>query len=405
TDVMEYILKNLNTFPDEMKRNAVWTLSNFCRGKPSPEWARVSKLLKPLSQLIAETKDFEIIVDILWAMSFLSDHNEEKEDDDDDDDDNNDEDDNEDDECWNNNCEEHKTKESFQVSAVIETGIIKHVIYYIKYAQQLEQEAATKIEELEMVAIREGERVEDLFPIDLRQNIFLSDCLLSPCIRIVGNIVRGSDRQTTEIVKAGFFDVIGMCLNHHVKSIQRESCFTLSNVIAGTVDQFEEFFKRDMLVKKIIELCWSQDIVICKEAGCCLMNAIHMATCEQLSTLVTYGALEIMIGFLEYVTVEQLLIMGMEGLDRCLTNFNKHIGKSEGANNPFVEKVEQLGGLKLLENIQVCDSVSERCFNMASDLHAKFWPDDEFQHNEDFNASEEISVNTDDFSLNQVFQF
>ena len=55
-----------------MLRNATWTLSNFCRGKPPPEFHTVKPALPALAQLIMST-DLETLADACWALSYLSD--------------------------------------------------------------------------------------------------------------------------------------------------------------------------------------------------------------------------------------------------------------------------------------------------------------------------------------------
>lgn len=53
-------------------RNATWTLSNFCRGKPQPPFELVEPALETLSQLI-RSKDDDVLTDACWALSYLSD--------------------------------------------------------------------------------------------------------------------------------------------------------------------------------------------------------------------------------------------------------------------------------------------------------------------------------------------
>lgn len=59
-----------------MVRNATWTLSNFCRGKPAPDFEVTKAALATLRSLIMPTQednDEEIMTDACWALSYLSD--------------------------------------------------------------------------------------------------------------------------------------------------------------------------------------------------------------------------------------------------------------------------------------------------------------------------------------------
>ena len=53
-------------------RNAVWTLSNCCRGKPPPELDLVRPALPALAKTLWET-DTEVLGDACWALSYVSD--------------------------------------------------------------------------------------------------------------------------------------------------------------------------------------------------------------------------------------------------------------------------------------------------------------------------------------------
>jgi importin subunit alpha-1 len=55
-----------------MLRNATWSLSNFCRCKPPPDFALVQDALPVLARLLYVLDD-EVLTDACWALSYMSD--------------------------------------------------------------------------------------------------------------------------------------------------------------------------------------------------------------------------------------------------------------------------------------------------------------------------------------------
>jgi importin subunit alpha-6/7 len=55
-------------------RNAVWLISNLCRGKPEPSFDDVKGFLQIFPQILL-SKDREVLSDCLWALSYLADDN------------------------------------------------------------------------------------------------------------------------------------------------------------------------------------------------------------------------------------------------------------------------------------------------------------------------------------------
>jgi importin subunit alpha-6/7 len=58
--------------------NAVWVISNLCRGKPGPNSSIVEPIIKPLVDLLSMEVPVEIKVDAVWALAYISDGNNER---------------------------------------------------------------------------------------------------------------------------------------------------------------------------------------------------------------------------------------------------------------------------------------------------------------------------------------
>jgi len=54
-------------------RNASWTLSNFCRGRPGPSFNLIERAIPSLVKVLVENQSEDIIVDVCWALSYTSD--------------------------------------------------------------------------------------------------------------------------------------------------------------------------------------------------------------------------------------------------------------------------------------------------------------------------------------------
>jgi len=72
--IIEPLLLNL-TQPATLSllNNVIWTVSNLCRGKPSPDMAYLEPIIAPLHQILLQQTSVDVMVDAVWALSYLSD--------------------------------------------------------------------------------------------------------------------------------------------------------------------------------------------------------------------------------------------------------------------------------------------------------------------------------------------
>lgn len=71
------ILDNANA-GTSLVRNASWTLSNLCRGRPAPLFDQVERAIPSLAKVLIENDLDDILTDVCWAISYLSDGGEER---------------------------------------------------------------------------------------------------------------------------------------------------------------------------------------------------------------------------------------------------------------------------------------------------------------------------------------
>ncbi|TDG39269.1 hypothetical protein AWZ03_014309 [Drosophila navojoa] len=74
-NVIDGILRLINNeTPLSFLRNIVWLMSNLCRNKnPSPPFDQVKRLLPVLAKLLVTQEDAQVLADICWALSYVTD--------------------------------------------------------------------------------------------------------------------------------------------------------------------------------------------------------------------------------------------------------------------------------------------------------------------------------------------
>lgn len=176
-----------------MTRNAVWALSNLCRGKnPAPAFAKVAPCLPVLAHLLNHT-DYDVLADACWALSYLSDGPNDK------------------------------------IQAVIDAGVCRRLVELLMYVRiYIKCTLYTKL-----ISINYTTNKKLLIFRHEQNNV------ISAALRAVGNIVTGDDVQTQVVLNCSALPCLLHLLSSPRESIRKEACWTVSNITAGNPQQIQ----------------------------------------------------------------------------------------------------------------------------------------------------------------------
>ena len=140
-----------------------------------------------------------------------------------------------------------------------------------------------------------------------------------PALRTIGNIVCAEDDQqdyTQHIVNLKAVDRLKSLVGHSNREIQKEACWTLSNIAAGTVEQIEEVLNSGV-IPTLIKLTTSgkSDPEVKIEASWVLLNATSCGSSDQIQFLANAGCVGVLCTLL---TDAAMALMALEGLEKIL---------------------------------------------------------------------------------------
>jgi len=208
-----------------MKRNATWTLSNFCRGKPPPLFSAVAEALPTLASLI-KCDDSDILTDACWALSYLSDGTNDK------------------------------------IQAVIEAGTCRRLVELLNHVSISVQTPALRT--VGNIVTGDDDQTQAIL------NCNVLGCLLhllsSPKRSIrkeacwtISNITAGSKDQIAKVLDENIFPPLIQLLKEAEFDIQKEACWAISNATSGgTREQIKDLVHLGC----IAPLC---DLLVCHD--------------------------------------------------------------------------------------------------------------------------------------------
>ncbi|KAK8960310.1 Importin subunit alpha-1 [Platanthera guangdongensis] len=261
-----------------MLRNATWTLSNFCRGKPQPNFEQTKPALPALKHLIHST-DEEVLTDACWALSYLSDGTNDK------------------------------------IQSVIEAEVVPRLVELLFHPSP-----SVLIPALRTVGnIVTGDDVQTQYVISHGALPFLLNLLTQSYKKsikkeacwTISNITAGNKEQIQAVIAASIIGPLVELLQSAEFDIKKEAAWAISNATSGGTHDQIKFLVSQGCIKP---LC---DLLICPDPR------IVTVCLEGLENILKVGEAEKSLGMTGGVNAYAQMIDDAEGLDK-IENLQSH---------------------------------------------------------------------------------
>lgn len=175
--------------------------------------------------------------------------------------------------------------------------------------------------------------------------------VVTPALRVVGNVICGSDTQTQAAVNAGALKALVPLLSHPKRSIKREAAWALSNVAAGTPEQIAALMTVPGLVAAVIAVLRSGEWNVKKEAAWVVSNVATSGAPEHVRQLVACGAVDALVEALASSDARMLCVV-LDAVAAILAVGKRLVDAGHGAAFAFADAFEEAGLLGPLESLQ-----------------------------------------------------
>jgi len=230
-----------------MMRNATWTLSNLCRGKPPPPFEWVSPALGSLANLIYST-DVEVLTDACWALSYLSDGPNER------------------------------------ITAVIQSGVCRRLVELLLHTSPLVQTPALRA--VGNIATGDDHQTQVILQSGALPSLHKLLSHAKKAIRkescwTISNITAGNREQIQEVINNGLIPPVIHLLQTADFDIKKEAAWAISNATSGGSPQQVEYLVENNCIQPLVDLLSVSDAKIIGVALEALENLLKVGKNKQ----------------------------------------------------------------------------------------------------------------------------
>lgn len=297
-------------------RNLTWLLANLNRGRnPPPKSENMKASLEALFKLV-EIRDSEILIDAFWALSYIVDVSTE--------------------------CSD----------IILGSNIMSRT-------HSLLEALTDKLHGRALYAAEDSKI-----------------CLyaISPIMRMIGNIVTGSDEQTGVLVRMGFLKffkpIFYRLENKKQAMLRKEMCWALSNITAGTVEQAQAVVDAD-LIPLLVDAMSSYELFIRKEACWAISNLLYHCEVklEWLRALMDNNLVDSLQNYLEAVPNIPEMQSQILGCFRYALMGGKQWALKFGT-NPVYDRMVEIDVVGSIHDLKVCYDriVSDKASSLITDF-------------------------------------
>lgn len=314
--IMQSLMQLTNSHSDlklSLVRNIAWLISNLCRGKPQPDFKYTVHAVPALARMLL-SNDEEMLADVCWAFSFLSDDN---------------------------------LPSNPKIDAVVTAGVVPRLV--------------------ELLATSRNSQVQT--PV-LRTLGLLCHPLLLMLILLSGNIVTGDDKHTDVVISCPeFFPAVCALLepSNHRKMLRKEAAWTFSNIAAGTSQQIATLLTAHARFGILDRVNWALvhgEFEVQRECVWLYWNIYVGGTAEQMCEAVRANSLPSLVKFMQRCEDTKTLIHGLDTVDGFLLAGRHLPDFLRTGENPHCRLFEECGGVDLFEKLQ--DHSSSTVFHKAA---------------------------------------